>query len=148
MCFNNRKCLNGATCQEDFPRHSYNCDCAPQFTGRHCESSEYRRVIETITSKAEQCSRYNLTNSVCRSNAIQGRIQGCSLDSDEPPPSEIKKYFEAILVGRGWIWWWWTVYSDMKREVGVVETCLEELSLKRICVCTGWAKKWNIFKSA
>ena len=38
-------------------------------------------------------------------------------------PSETKKFFKAILAVQG----------DMKREVGVVDTALEELSLKRIC---------------
>ena len=48
-------------------------------------------------------------------------------------PSETKKFFEAILVGRGLNLARRTVYGDMKKEVGVVETGLKKLSLKRIC---------------
>jgi len=41
MCFNNYKCQNEAPCREDFPSHSYKCDCQPGYTGRHCETRKY-----------------------------------------------------------------------------------------------------------
>ena len=51
----------------------------------------------------------------------------------DEPPSETKKFFETILVGRGAEFGEVNRLGYMKREVGVVETGLEELSLKGIC---------------
>jgi len=40
MCYNNSNCLNGGTCHEDFPNHSYTCECPPSTNGSHCEHGE------------------------------------------------------------------------------------------------------------
>ena len=40
MCYNNDNCLNGGECVEDFPNHSYTCDCPPSTSGSHCEHGE------------------------------------------------------------------------------------------------------------
>jgi len=40
MCYNNKNCMNGGACREDFLSHSYKCDCPSNFTGDHCDTGE------------------------------------------------------------------------------------------------------------
>jgi len=37
MCYNNSQCLNGGTCHEDFPNHSFTCECQSDYGGDYCD---------------------------------------------------------------------------------------------------------------
>ena len=59
-------------------------------------------------------------------------ITGVTLGSDDPPQRQ-RNFFEAILVWEGAEFGENNRLGDMKGRLRIVETGLEELSLKRIC---------------